>query len=368
MQKTVLNTVHRDLGARLVEFGGYEMPVQYESIVGEHQAVRNGAGLFDLCHMGRFEFSGADAVAAVDQLVTNEVGRMDRGQIRYALVLNERGGVRDDVLVYRLPESVLLVVNAGNRAKLLDWIDSRLTHRGVRFVDRSEELAMVAVQGPLAEGLLAPLVETAWVRRLEDLGYYRITAATAAVGGKEYAGWVSRTGYTGEDGFEIYVPAVAAADLWTGLRRHAGSRLVPCGLGARDTLRLEAGMPLYGHELDEETNPLEAGLRFGVRLDKPGGFIGRDALLGVERAGPRRRLAGFTVDGRRVARQGMPVLDGATQVGTVTSGAPSPTLGKNIAVAYVERRVPENARLTVDVRGTPESLIPHKLPFYSRLR
>ncbi|MCI0651880.1 MAG: glycine cleavage system aminomethyltransferase GcvT [Planctomycetes bacterium] len=368
MKKTVLNSVHRDLGARLVEFGGFEMPVQYASIVEEHLAVRRGAGLFDLCHMGRFEIRGRDAVRAVDAIVTNDVARMDSGQIRYALVLNEQGGVRDDVLVYRMPDSVLLVVNAGNREKLLPWFREHLRAHAVEFRDRSEEIAMIAVQGPGAEDLLAPLVTTSWVPALRKLGYYRMSDAKVGVGGKVYDGWVSRTGYTGEDGFELYVPSAEACTLWSALEEHAGQKLRPCGLGARDTLRLEAAMPLYGHELDETANPLEAGLEFGIKLEKPNGFIGCEALRRSKEAGLQRKLAGFRVDGKRVARQGMPVFAGGKEVGIVTSGAPSPTLGANIALAYVERGLSESAALEVDVRGTRAALAWTPLPFYSRKR
>jgi len=366
--KTVLNPVHRDLGARLVEFGGYEMPVWYSSLTEEHHAVRRGAGLFDLCHMGRLEVVGPRAVEAVDSVITNHVAAMRPGQIRYALVCNERGGVRDDILAYRLPDRVWLVVNAGNREKLLGWFAERLVRDGAELRDRSEEIAMIAVQGPRAADLLAAHVRTTWVRDISSLGYYKISDLVLSIGGHVHSGWISRTGYTGEDGFELYVPAEVAAEVWMSIQRAFGEGVQPCGLGCRDTLRLEAGMPLYGHELDEETDPIGAGLSFGVKLDKPGGFIGRDALARIAAEGPRRTLRGFVVEGKRPARQGCAVLADGRPVGVVTSGSPSPTLESCIACAYVESAVPASTPLEVDIRGNLAALRPVPLPFYSRER
>ncbi|MGE3164343.1 MAG: glycine cleavage system aminomethyltransferase GcvT [Planctomycetota bacterium] len=369
MQRTVLNPVHRDLGARLVEFGGFEMPVQYSSIVEEHLAVRRCAGLFDLCHMGRLEVTGPAAVAAVDRIVTCHVAKQELGQIRYALVLNEAGGVHDDILVYRLPESVLLVVNAGNRNKLWPYLTQKIAEvDGAKIVDRSEEIAMIAVQGPASERMLSPLVTTTWTPSLSQLGYYHMSDARVVIGREQFEGWVSRTGYTGEDGFELYVPSERAIALWAALQSALGKELLPCGLGARDTLRMEAGMPLYGHELEEDISPLEAGLAFAVKLKKPVAFVGRDALIATQRAGgPLRELRGFTVDGKRVARQGMGIFAGAQQVGLITSGAPSPTLERNIAMGLVARReAPEGVQLEVDVRGHRVPLTPHPVPFYKR--
>ena len=368
MQKTVLNPIHVELGARLVEFGGYEMPVWYSSLTAEHHTVRQRAGLFDLCHMGRYEITGNRAVEAVDAVVTNHVARMKTGQIRYSLVCNEQGGVRDDILIYRLPDRVWLVVNAGNRDKLLGWFGDHLTGPDVTFRDRSDELAMIALQGPLAESLLAPHVSTTWVEDLPSLGYYKISDAVLRVGGKERSGWISRTGYTGEDGFELYLPAEEACDAWRDLQEACGDVVEPCGLGCRDTLRLEAGMPLYGHELDEETDPISAGLTFGVRLKKPNGFIGQAALARIAEEGPTRRLRGFVVEGKRPARQGATVHWGDRQVGIVTSGSPSPTLGHPIACAFVASDVPDDAALEVETRGSRSPLRPTPLPFYTRER
>ncbi|MFN0058302.1 MAG: glycine cleavage system aminomethyltransferase GcvT [Planctomycetota bacterium] len=367
MRTTVLNAVHRELGAKLVEFGGFEMPIQYTSIVEEHHVVRKAAGLFDLCHMGRFEIRGERAVEAVNHVVTNDVAKMKLGQIRYSLVLNHAGGVRDDILIYRMPDSVYLVVNAGNRDKLVGWFAEHLVRPGATFRDLSERQAMIAVQGPHAEGLIAPLVTTGWVSDIKQLGYYQMSDARIKVGGRVYTGFISRTGYTGEDGFEFYVPSEDGASLWRGLAAACGDRLRPCGLGARDTLRMEAGMPLYGHELEEDLNPLEAGLDFGIKLQKPGGFIGREPLIASTVGGLKRRLRGFTVDGKKVARQGMAVYAGERCVGKVTSGAPSPTFGKSIAMALVESAVGD-AKLEVDVRGSRAPLVDHPLPFYQRPR
>lgn len=369
MQRTVLNSLHRDLGARLVEFGGFEMPVQYSSIVEEHLAVRKRAGLFDLCHMGRIEVNGPAAIEAVERIVSCHVAKQAVGQIRYALVLNESGGVHDDVLVYRMKDSIWLVVNAGNRAKLWPYLTQKVREvQGADIVDRSEEIAMIAVQGPAAAGMLSPLVTTTWVPKLSELGYYHMSEARVSIGNEEFEGWVSRTGYTGEDGFELYVARDRAIALWTALQTRMGDALLPCGLGSRDTLRMEAGMPLYGHELEEDINPLEAGLGFAVKLKKPTDFVGRKALVELQRSGgPKRRLLGFTVEGKRVARQGMSIFSGKDEVGVVTSGAPSPTLERNIAMGLVAAEVAAGPNsLEVDVRGHRVPLSPHPIPFYKR--
>jgi len=227
---------------------------------------------------------------------------------------------------------------------------------------------MIAVQGPASETLLAPRVSTTWVHDLPSLGYYHISDLALDIGGRVHRGWISRTGYTGEDGFELYVPAPEAAEVWRAISDEFGDAIRPCGLGCRDTLRLEAGMPLYGHELGEEIDPISAGLEFGIRFKKPGGFIGREALLRIRAEGPARRLRGFTVEGKRPARQGCAIYLGDRVVGEVTSGSPSPTLGVPIACAYVESGVDESAKLEVDIRGRRSSLVPTPLPFYRRER
>ncbi|MDE0960673.1 MAG: glycine cleavage system aminomethyltransferase GcvT [Planctomycetota bacterium] len=363
MKKTVLNEAHQRHGARLVEFGGFEMPVWYSSLTAEHHAVRQRAGVFDLCHMGRFEIVGDDPMAALDRVVTQDVSRMKKGQVRYSLVCNDEGGVLDDILIYRLPDRLWLVVNAGNRQKLLKWFGERLV--GAEVIDHSDDLAMVALQGPLACSLLAPHIERSAGRALADLGYYRISRAQVNLTGTPIDGWISRTGYTGEDGFELYIPSATAEPVFEALLQ-LSDEVIPCGLGCRDTLRLEAGMPLYGHELSEQQDPIGAGLSFAVALDKEGGFIGQPALRKVVASGPRRQLRGFVVEGKRPARQGSVILHNSVPVGEVTSGSPSLTLGVPIACGYVDASLSEEAPLEVDLRGKSSPLSPHPLPFYRR--
>lgn len=359
--KTACHDWHTSHNGRMVDFAGWEMPVQYTTIVEEHQAVRRAAGLFDIGHMGRIQFTGPDAVRLLDHLVTNDVTRLEPGQICYALVTNADGGVLDDVLVYRLPDMHLLVVNASNRGKILAWIAE---HRGpfdVQVEDLTFSHFMLALQGPRAEQILQPHLDL----DLAQLSYYY--GAHTRVSGE--LGIVSRTGYTGEDGFEVILPAARSPQFWNLLiesGRAAG--LLPAGLACRDTLRLEAAMPLYGHELTEATNPFEAGLGFAVKLDD-GDFIGREALIAAK-AHPRYpRRIGLELSGRRIAREGAEVYAGGERVGRVTSGTFSPTLEKSIAMAYV---APECAiigtSLEVDIRGKRETATVMKLPFYKRRR
>jgi len=343
-RRTPLYETHRRLSARMVEFAGFEMPVHYTSIVEEHRAVRSAAGLFDVSHMGQIGLTGPGAVRAADRLLTRAVGSMRSGRVRYALLCNEAGGVVDDVTVYRLAEDALfLCVNAANVEKDYRWV---VRHAGAEAAVRntSEETGLLALQGPASREILrrvceGPLVEIA--RYAFDR--VQIAGSTALV---------SRTGYTGEDGFEIYVGVGDLVRVFEALLdegKPAG--LVPAGLGARDTLRLEAALPLYGHELDDATTPLEAGLERFVDLER-GGFLGCEALLRQRAAGLSRRLAGFVLEERGVARAGYPVGSGGRPVGAVTSGAPSPTLGGSIGLAYVP---PELARpgthLEILIRG-----------------
>ena len=363
MKKTVLTAAHQRPGARLVDFGGLEMPVWYSAVPAEHHTVGKAAGVFDLCHMGRFEVVGDDPVKALDTVLTRDVSTMKKGQVCYSLVCREDGGILDDILVYRLPDRWWLVVNAGNREKLLPWFADQL--QDAHIVDLSESLAMVAIQGPLAAELLAPHIERPKERPLAHLGYYRVGSATVNLTGSSLPGWISRTGYTGEDGFEIYVDSEHAESVFDALI-DLSDQVHPCGLGCRDTLRLEAGMPLYGHELSEEVDPITAGLEFGVGLHKGTPFIGQTALQEIESRGPKRRMRGFTVEGRRPARQGAAILHEGNVVGEVTSGSPSPTLGVAIACGYVAAEIPEDAPLQVNLgRQTPD-LRPHPLPFYKR--
>jgi len=325
--RTPLYELHRRLGARLVPFAGFEMPVQYSGILAEHAAVRNAAGLFDVSHMGQIHLGGPGAVAAAERLVSSPVASLRRGRVRYGLLCNEDGGVVDDVTVYRLAEDALMLcVNASNVEKDWRWI---VRHAGpeVALRDRSAETALLALQGPASAAVLAPLSDA-------DLGALRRFAfVEGAVAGRPAL--ISRTGYTGSDGFELYLDAGAGETVFEALldagRAHG---LLPAGLGARDTLRLEAALPLYGHELDDATSPLEAGLeRFVKRA--AGGFLGAEAIERRAAAGHTRALVGFVLDGRGVARAGHEIVRDGRPVGRVTSGAPSPTLGKPIGLGYV---------------------------------
>lgn len=370
LARTPLTDWHAAHGGRMVDFAGWSMPVQYRSIVVEHQATRQALGLFDISHMGRLRFDGPQAGAFLNSLVTRDLARMQPGQVRYALMTNAAGGVLDDVLVTPLADvgaggSWLLVVNAGNRAKILDWIAARLVDfrrehpQGVELTDLTEAWAMIAVQGPAAVGVLTPHVE----HDLRGMGYY--TATEARMFGR--GGLVSRTGYTGEDGFELFVGAAAAVEIWERLIADAeplGG--MACGLGARDTLRLEAGMPLYGHELEENIDPYEAGLGFAVDLDKAA-YAGQTELRRLKTVANRPRRVGLEVEGRRVARQGCDVLAGADIVGRVTSGTFSPTFDRSIAMAYVDSaHASVGAEIEVAIRDRPEKARVVKLPFYRR--
>lgn len=322
LRRTPLNRRHRELGARMVPFGGWDMPVQYDSIVEEHRAVREAAGLFDVSHMGQIWLRGPEAVAAAERLLTCPVADLGPGRVRYGLLCNESGGTVDDVTVYRVDEQTLfLCVNAANIEKDYRWI---VRHAGAAEVrDESDATGLLALQGPRAAALLAGLCEPDPAR----LGRFRFVEAKLA----GTTGWVSRTGYTGADGFELYVPAAATEAVFDALLA-AGAK--PAGLGARDTLRLEAALPLYGHELDDVTSPLAAGLERFVKLAQ-GGFLGADALAREARTGPTRRLVGFVLDERGVARAEYALASDGREIGVVTSGAPSPTLGKSIGLGYV---------------------------------
>jgi aminomethyltransferase len=327
LQRTPLYEVHRRLGARLVPFAGFEMPVQYRSILEEHAAVRNAAGLFDVSHMGQIHLRGPGALASVERLVSCLAATLKPGRIRYGLLCNDEGGVVDDITVYRSAEDAfLLCVNAANIEKDWRWI-VRHADADAELANRSDETALLALQGPAALATLTPLCD------FDPARLKRFQFAEGAVAGLPVL--VSRTGYTGSDGFELYLDAGGAETLFETLldtgRPHG---LVPAGLGARDTLRLEAALPLYGHELDDTTSPLEAGLgRFVKRA--AGGFVGAEAIERRAAAGHERALVGFVVEGRGVAREGYAIARQGRGIGIVTSGAPSPTLGKPIGLGYV---------------------------------
>lgn len=360
--------IHQGLGASFTDFAGWQMPVRYSSDLAEHAAVRTAAGIFDISHMAEIQVSGRDAAAFLDYALAGKISTVKLMQAKYSLLLTETGGIVDDLIVYQnAPGEYLVVANAGNR----DPVVAALTERAAGFddarvTDISDSIALIAVQGPQALSILentAGLAVAEGQQSFADLKYYWSTGATF----EGVPVFVGRTGYTGEDGFELYVDTAAAADLWRALSDAGADRgLVPAGLASRDTLRLEAGMPLYGHELGVDTLPVQAGLGRVVHLTKEGDFVGRAAV----EAGPRddaRVLVGLVSDGRRAGRAGYPVVSGDTTVGIVTSGALSPTLGHPIMMAYVDPAVAEpGTELAVDVRGTAIPATVTALPFYRR--
>ncbi len=374
--RTPLYAWHASHNGRIVEFGGWEMPVQYSSIVDEHHAVRNAAGLFDISHMGRLSFSGLDAEPFLSDLLTCRVDNLVDGQIRYGLVCQENGGVLDDILVYKLDAMNFgLVVNASNRNKIVAWIQQHAANLNpadhaldFEFVDQTNSSAMIAVQGPKALGILSSL--TTSTIAIGSLKYYSGCAATVA--GIE--AYISRTGYTGEDGFEITISAgptqsleQPSTTLWEKLLA-AGQAdgIQPCGLGCRDTLRLEAAMPLYGHELNEAIDPLTAGLSFAVKLDKPS-FIGQASLVEIKADPGEKVRVGLKLASRRIAREHSEVYAGEARIGEVTSGTFSPTLEQSIAMAYVNKsHATPGTSIDVDIRGKREAAAVVALPFYKR--
>lgn len=348
----------------MVDFAGWSMPVLYSSIVDEHVATRHSVGVFDISHMGRLRFDGPRAGELLEGLVTRRVVDMASGQIRYALITDQSGGILDDVLVYRLDDLdgdafFLLVVNASNLEKVINWIDRIRDPQQVQMTNQTSVTAMIAVQGPRALDAVQPLVEM----DVSTIKYYTGVVTTAA----QSRAIVSRTGYTGEDGWELILPAETALGVWESVIESAkqlGGG--PAGLGARDTLRLEAAMPLYGHELTEAIHPFQAGLSFAVNL-KDRQFLGRDALVSLKNEASYPRRVGLEVSGRRVPRQHFPILQGDNHVGEVTSGTFSPTLQRPIAMGYVASDLAQaGTELSVDVRGTPVAARVVPLPFYKR--
>ncbi len=363
MLRTALVEEHRARGARLIDFAGWEMPLQYRGILDEHRAVRERAGLFDLSHMGEVWVSGPGAGNGLARALITDPPRLSPGRAHYSMICTPDGGIIDDLIVYRLAEDRFLIVpNAANREAVVKAFDERLSAPDALVDDASLRTSLLAVQGPQALELLTPLTDV----DLAQLRYYAI--AEGHVGGQPAL--VARTGYTGEDGFELFLDWTAALPAWQALLEAGeGVGLQPCGLGARDTLRLEAGMPLYGNELDLDANPFEPGLGRLVKFDKPDDFIGRAALQQVADEGPRRKLVGLVLRGRAIARHGAAVHlpGGEEQIGVVTSGAPSPTLGMPIAMAYLPPRNAEPATMVeVAVRAARIEAEVVPLPFYKR--
>jgi aminomethyltransferase len=365
--RTPLYDWHLAHGARMVDFAGWQMPIQYTSITEEHQAVRTTAGLFDISHMGRLVIGGPGALEFIQYLFTNDAASMKEGQIRYGLMCNEEGGIRDDVLVYRFARFWGMVVNASNREKILDWIGRHAAGRDVWVTDQTFAWGMVAVQGPRAIEIVAGCEggPPGGFAQAGALKYYHGVAYYPA----ESPMILSRTGYTGEDGVEAMVAAAEVRALCDRLMQSAerlGTVLKPCGLGARDTLRLEAAMPLYGHELGEDIDPFQAGLGWAVKMDK-GDFLGRAALERRRQDPTRRQRVGLELEGKRIAREGVAVRHQDREVGRVTSGTCTPTLAKAIAMAYVDPGLAQpGTALEVDIRGKPAPAAVVPLPFYRK--
>ena len=363
IHETPLADRHRALGAKMIEFGGWMMPVQYTGILDEHRAVRERAGLFDLSHMGELFVDGPEAGPALAEALVTNPPSLAIGRAQYSMIVQPDGGIIDDLIVYRLGEdSYLVVANASNAQVVSDTLAERIDgHRAV-LDDRSLATALVAIQGPRAQEVLQPLTDIA----LEGIRYYGIAEGRVA----GIPALVARTGYTGEDGFEVFVDTGHAGALWDALSA-AGTAagVVPIGLGARDTLRLEAGMPLYGNDLDRDTNPFEANLGRVVKFEKPDDFVGRAALEKVAREGPQKRLVGLRMTGRGIARHGYPVFVGERRTGVVTSGTHSPTIGAPIAMAYVAPSDAEPGTMVeVGIRDQRVAAEVVPLPFYKRAR
>ena len=364
LKRTPLYDEHRALGARLVEFGGWEMPVHYSGILDEHRAVRERAGLFDVSHMGEFRIEGPGSLDFLQGLVPNNVARLSDGQALYSQLCNERGGTQDDLLIYRLGDDrYMAVVNAGTMESDWDWFIKQAAGRSdVTLTNISAETGLIALQGPRALEILQPLTET----DLGAIAYYHFADGTVA----GISCLISRTGYTGEDGFELYCASGDAVALWRKLLEAGATHgLLPAGLGARDTLRLEAGFCLYGHELNDQTSPLEAGLGWSVKLEKGHDFIGREALLAQKQQGLPRKLIGIELRDRGVPRAGYAILRDGAPIGELTSGAIGPSVGKAIGMGYV---APADARpgaeVAIAMRGQAVSAVIVALPFYKRAK
>jgi len=360
MLRTALYETHKRLGARLVEFGGWEMPVMYRGIQEEHVHTRTAASAFDVSHMGRLVISGDWAEGLLQWVCTRNIGKLKVGRSGYSHVCNSYGGILDDVIVSRYETHFLMVCNAGNRDKILAHLKHEAHGREVTIDDLTARTVMIAVQGPATMDLFQKHVPI----KLDGMSRYGFI--TGSYMGTGYS--IFRSGYTGEDGVEVVLPAAAGVMVWDFLTQDGGEDRVnvrPAGLGARDTLRLEAAMPLYGHELNENVDPISAGCKWAVDLEKD--FLGVEALRRVDSEGPRRKITGLVLDGKRIARQGSKVFAGGQEVGEVTSGTLSPTLEKSIAMAYVDAaKSAMGEKLEVDLRGSRAGATVVALPFYKR--
>ena len=358
LQRTPLFDTHRALGAKMVPFAGWEMPVQYAGgILAEHRAVREEAGIFDVCHMGEFEVTGPDRNAFVNRVTTNDVAALAPGQVQYSAFLNESGGVVDDCTVYRFEDKLMLVVNAANIDKDWEHIVAQKKGANVRIRNISAEVGLLALQGPRAEAILQATTSTI----LKDIGYYRFVVGKVAGAGC----FISRTGYTGEDGFELYCRTPDVQAIWHALT--GDGKAQPIGLGARDTLRLEVGYALYGNDIDDTTTPLEAGLGWITKLDKGAPFMGEPALRRQKLRGVERKLVGFRLVGKAIPRHGMPVLVDGIPVDSVRSGTMSPSLGYAVGTTYLPvSHATVGSRFHVEIRGEHVEAEVIRRPFYTK--
>jgi aminomethyltransferase len=359
LKKTPLYEAHLALEGKLVPFAGFEMPVHYPAgIMAEHNAVRTTAGLFDVCHMGEFVLRGPQALDLIQKTTVNDASKLDVWQAQYSAMCLEHGGIIDDLLVYRGPDHYMFVVNASNKDKDLAWVQENASPFDVEVVDKSDDTALLAIQGPRAAEIVQGLTDT----DLEEIGYYRFSKGQVA----GVQGVISRTGYTGEDGFELYVPADAGMALWDALMDSGeGAGLIPTGLGCRDSLRLEMGYALYGNDLDEDHTPLESSLGWITKLDK-GDFIGREALARQKEEGVQRRLVGLRLVDRGFPRHGYPIVSDDQDVGVVTSGVVSPSLGVGVAMGYVPAALAQTGTgVGVRIRDKVIPAVVQRPPFYT---
>lgn len=363
MLRTALYETHKRLGARLIDFGGWEMPVMYSGITEEHVHTRTASSIFDVSHMGRLVFTGKDAEKLLDKICTRNIAKVKVGRSGYSHVCNEQGGILDDVIVSRFEDRLLMVCNASNRDKIVSHLKIHSAGMSVDIKDTTTSTVMIAVQGPATMDLFRSQLDKLPIK-IDEMKRYGFV--TGSYWGVQFS--IFRSGYTGEDGLEVVLPTMAGVLVWDRLTVDGGSErptVKPAGLGARDTLRMEAGMPLYGHELDENVDPISAGC--GWCVDIEGDYVGAAAIRKVHQEGPKRKLVGLELDGRRIARQGTPILSSDRPIGDVTSGTMSPTLCKSIAMAYVERDHAEpGTSLCVDIRGTRVDAKVVPLPFYKR--